>query len=138
AVARLYERYAELLPDGPARARAAATARVVMGRISVTGTMPSPFDLDRYAATCAPAVEAVDHRVLGTWTASGVQAVREHVRSLLDVADRITRRVHAILDLRPDAFLLHQTNVGIARAGGGVWERSFLWLLTFGPDGRVT
>src|SRR5262249_4917313 len=29
AVARLYERYAELLPDGPARARAAATARSV-------------------------------------------------------------------------------------------------------------
>ncbi|MGH9670631.1 MAG: hypothetical protein ACRD3A_11035, partial [Terriglobales bacterium] len=29
AVARLYERYADLLPDGPARARAAATARSV-------------------------------------------------------------------------------------------------------------
>src|SRR5262249_55453989 len=36
AIARLYERYADLLPDGPERARAAATARsvaVVMGPI---------------------------------------------------------------------------------------------------------
>src|SRR5262249_49406810 len=36
AVARLYERYADLLPDGPARVRAAATARSVaaMGPLS--------------------------------------------------------------------------------------------------------
>src|SRR5262249_44987194 len=37
AVARLYERYAELLPNGPARERAAATARSVaawLGRVS--------------------------------------------------------------------------------------------------------
>ena len=45
AVARLYERYAELLPDGPARVRAAATARSV-------ATMLGPPDLraDRHGA----------------------------------------------------------------------------------------
>ena len=40
AVARLYERYAELLPDGPARARAAATARSVAAVVA-------PVDLDQ-------------------------------------------------------------------------------------------
>src|SRR5262249_20126193 len=39
AVVRLYERYAELLPDGPERARAAATARSV-------ATLPGPLSLD--------------------------------------------------------------------------------------------
>src|SRR5262249_58259028 len=57
AIARLYERYAELLPDGPERDRAAITARSV-------AAMMGPFDPDRVASTYAPAVEAVDHRIL--------------------------------------------------------------------------
>src|SRR5262249_62212201 len=47
AVVRLYERYAELLPEGPARDRAAATARSVAGAFG-------PPDLDRYAAMLSP------------------------------------------------------------------------------------
>src|SRR5262249_42785558 len=50
AVVRLYERYAELLPDGPARARAAATARSV-------AAYSGPFDADRFAAAYAPDIE---------------------------------------------------------------------------------
>src|SRR5262249_18078068 len=49
AVARFYQRYAEILPDGPARTRAAATAG------SVTA-MTGPFDLDRYATAMAPSL----------------------------------------------------------------------------------
>ncbi len=70
AVARLYERYAELLPDGPARDRAAATARSVA---AVRGTArprslrhgvrarhrgrrpPDPGDLVRARSGSAPA-----------------------------------------------------------------------------------
>src|SRR5262249_53203172 len=44
AVVRLYERYAELLPEGPQRARAATTARSVAAGFG-------PPDLDRYAAS---------------------------------------------------------------------------------------
>jgi ketosteroid isomerase-like protein len=54
----LYERYAELLPDGPARAQATATARAV-------ATVPGPMSLDRYAAIIGPDVEFVDHRPVG-------------------------------------------------------------------------
>src|SRR5262249_54985332 len=57
AIVRLYERYAELLPEGPARARAAATAR------SVALTLRRDFD--SYADTFAPAIAVVDHRTLG-------------------------------------------------------------------------
>src|SRR5262249_18720845 len=45
AVVRLYERYAELLPDGPERARAAATARSVAA-LPLVG----PHDVDHFDA----------------------------------------------------------------------------------------
>src|SRR5262249_57885460 len=48
AVARLYERYAELLPDGPARTRAAATARSV-------AALFGPPDFDRFPTAGRPA-----------------------------------------------------------------------------------
>jgi len=57
AVVRLYERYAELLPDGPERTRAAATARSFSGIAA--------FEVGRWAAAVAPAIEVVDHRTLG-------------------------------------------------------------------------
>src|SRR5207244_7281044 len=75
AVVRLYERYADLLPDGPERARAAATARSV-------APLRGPFDPDRYASAFAPAVESVDHRILGTWSARGAEALLQHYRSV--------------------------------------------------------
>ena len=56
AMARLYERYADLLLDGPARVRAAATARSV-------ATMLGPFD-PRMGDAFASSVEFVDHRAL--------------------------------------------------------------------------
>src|SRR5262249_2847558 len=59
AIDRLYERYAELLPEGPARDRATATARSV--------ALQYPVDLDRYAASWSPAVELLAHPPLATW-----------------------------------------------------------------------
>src|SRR5262249_59675677 len=50
AVVRLYERYADLLPDGPARARAAATAR------SIAPTIHGPLDPDPEPTASAPAI----------------------------------------------------------------------------------
>ena len=76
AIARLYERYADLVPDGPARIRAAATARSVA---AVLG----PHDPDRYAAAFAPTIEVVDHRTLGTWSARGAEAVLQNERGWL-------------------------------------------------------
>src|SRR5262249_39684347 len=47
AIARLYARHADLLPDGPARVRAAVTARSVEGLLD-------PFNIDRIAGALHP------------------------------------------------------------------------------------
>src|SRR5262249_32939770 len=77
AVVRLYDRYAELRPEGPAHPRAAATARSV--------ALHRPVDLARYAASLSPAVELVDHRTLGTWSARGAEELLRHWSSAFDL-----------------------------------------------------
>jgi len=131
AVARLYARYAELLPDAASRARAAGTAR------TLTAMMTGPYDPERSAAPLTPDIESVDHRTLGTWSARGVRAVRANFRSLLEVADDIVMSVDELLALRSDALLTRWTHSGTDRASGGVYERPFLMLYVFASDGRV-
>src|SRR5262249_41626825 len=107
AYVRLYERYAELLPDRPPRARAAAPARA---RAAATARSVAlslrPFDLDRLAETFAPGIEVVDHRILGSWSARGAEEFLRHWRSWLDLADDHAVRDDDILALEPDAFLV--------------------------------
>jgi hypothetical protein len=131
AIARLYERYAELLPAGPARTRAAVTARYFA---AATG----PIDLDRYAAALAPAIEAVDHRILGTWSARGAEALLEGIRSVFAVAIDPANRDDEVLRLQPDACLVRGTHYGTDRASGGAYEQQFLALYIFGRDGLLT
>src|SRR5262249_13316503 len=131
AVARLYERYAELLPDGPARARAAATARSV-------AAMEGPLDLDRSAASLDSSIESIDHRTLGTWSSRGAEAFLQNLRAWPEVAESVTLRIDDVLAVRPDTFLGRWTNFGTARVGGGTFERPYLKLVRFGADGRLT
>src|SRR5262249_48830118 len=131
AVARLYERYSELLPDGPERARAAATARVAA---AVLG----PFDLDRFATCFAPEIVQVDRRTLGLPPVHGKEAVLRLLGTILEVADDVTNRIEDVLALRTDAILVRNTNAGIDRVGGGAYERPFLWLGIFGAGGLLT
>src|SRR5262249_10183859 len=42
-----------------------------------------------------------------------------------------------VLGLRSDALLVHLMNTGTQRSGGGDYERPFLILWAFGPDGLV-
>ena len=130
AVARLYERYAELLPDGLARERAAATARSVAALLG-------PFDLARYAPALAPAIGFVDHRFIGLEPTRGSEAYLRLLRALLEIADGITTRVDDVVDLRSDALLVRWANLGTERAGGGAYERQFLRLFVFGADGLL-
>src|SRR5262249_45728007 len=125
AIVRLYERYAEVLPDGPARTRAAATARTAAALVG-------PWDLDRCAAVAAPGVEFVDHRVLGFGSARGAERLLRGLRTMLEVADDVTNRVDDVLALGPEACVLRMTNFGTERAGGGDWETPFLGLWVFG------
>src|SRR5262249_46181296 len=125
AVARLYERYAEMLPDGPARTRAAAIAR------------SAALALQLDAEALAPGIEVVDHRILGTWSARGAEEVLRHTRALLDLAD-VALRDDDILALRPDAFLVSRIFCGSDRASGGTYEGGLLALCAFGTDGLLT
>ncbi|TML91564.1 MAG: nuclear transport factor 2 family protein, partial [Actinobacteria bacterium] len=122
-------RYADLLPDGPARARAAATARSVAVFVS-----PDPDSLD---AIIAPDGEYVDHRPLGFPTLRGAEAIRRWIHSLFEAADDLVFRLDDVLGLSSDAFLVRMTNLGTDRASGGTFERRFIALIVFGVDGLV-
>ena len=129
AVARLYERHAELLPEGPERERAAATARAAAAWLG-------PLDPERNAAAYAADLEAVDHRVLGTWSARGAAAVLRNFRSLSEVARDIVM-TDELLALGPQATLVRRTHRGTELASGGAYEREFLMLHVYGPEGLV-
>ena len=132
AVARLYERYADLLPDGPAREHAAATARSV-------AVLLGPVDPDRYAAALAPAVEFVDHRrPVGFGSARGAEAVLQGLRTGLSLVIDPIYRVDDLLGLRSDAALLRSTASGTDRASGGAYENHYFQVWTFGADGLAT
>ena len=129
ATAALYERYAASLPDGPARARAMTTARFF-------AVLVGPPDLDAWLANSSPAVELVDHRILGVGSLRGADATHEYFRAMFEL-ECFTLRFDDILQAQPDAILIHITTVGTARTGGGAYERSVLHLLDFGSDGRL-
>ncbi len=131
AVVRLYERHADLLPEGPERTRATAIARSfasLSGRISVA----------RYTSALAPEFELDDHRILGTSAASRADEAVRDMRSWLELTDDLVMHDDEILDLRADAILVQRRSSGIARDGGGAFERAFLVLIVFGVDGLVS
>ncbi|HSJ98030.1 MAG TPA: nuclear transport factor 2 family protein, partial [Myxococcota bacterium] len=131
ALARLYERYAELLPDGPERTRAAATARSVAALLG-------PPDPDRYAGALAPDVEYLDdRRVVGMGSAHGAPTFLRGYRTLLETARGFATRTDDVLAARPDALLVHGVNFGADRVGGGAYETHLLQLWRFGADGRL-
>jgi class 3 adenylate cyclase len=131
AVAHLYERYAELLPEGPARARAAAIARSVAAALG-------PYEIGRYAEGFAPDIRYEDRRTLGLGSARGAEAVLRVLGTMLEVADGVANRIDDVLGLRAGALLSRWTNFGTGRVGGGAYERQFLWLGVFGADGLLT
>src|SRR5262249_62143663 len=96
------------------------------------------FERDHGAAAVAPAIEVVDHRTLGTWSARGAEPFLEHLRAMLGLADDAATRDHDVLALQPDALLVRRTHFGTARVGGGAYERLFLLLHVFAADGLVT
>ncbi|HEV7732044.1 MAG TPA: nuclear transport factor 2 family protein [Candidatus Binatia bacterium] len=130
AVASLYGRYAERLPDGPACARAHATAAAI-------GAMVAPPDLDRYATALAPWVEFADHRTVGFSPGRGATKLLRGFRSLLELATDVATRVDEVVRLEPDAILLRWTTSGTDRGGGGAFESQFLLLWVFGSDGLI-
>ncbi|HVN84362.1 MAG TPA: nuclear transport factor 2 family protein [Candidatus Binatia bacterium] len=131
AVTRLYERYAELLPEGAERARAAATAR------SVQVVAPGSIDLDGYTEVFRSDVAIVDHRVLGLGSSIGPQMLFRSMAAAREVGDQLMSRPQDVLALTHDALLLRWLASGVGRESGGAFEWAFLRLFIFDPDGRV-
>jgi SnoaL-like domain len=131
AVARLYTRHAELLPEGPGRARAAAIARSV-------STVLGPPDPDHVRPALALDVRYADHRVLGWGPARGVVAFVRALRTLRDALPEVEAHTIEVLALRADALLVRRTVAGELRAAGDRYRRRPLVLWAFGADGRVT
>ncbi len=130
AISRLYERYAELLPEGPARTSAAATAR------SVAAMLTASTDQD-FEASVAPTFEAVDHRLVGHESVPA-EALQRGFAATSELEDERRFRVDDVLGLRGDAFLRRTTHSGIVRASGGPFERTVWALTVFRADGRIT
>src|SRR5262249_47797142 len=127
AVARLYERYAELLPDGPERLRSAAIARSVATLLGPPDHWPFTRD-----------AEAWDHRTVGFGSLRGADAVERAIRALMELSDDFHTRIDDVLDLRTDALIVRWTTSGTLRASGGTFERPVRMLWLFGVDGRVS
>jgi hypothetical protein len=130
AVARLYGRHAELLPEGPERVRAAGTARTV-------AAMAGPADLDRWVPIFAPAIEFNDPRNVGLGAVSGSEALVRGIRALFELSDDFRTCLDDVFALRPDALLVRWKHCGTDRASGGPFERNLCHLWTFGADGRL-
>ena len=133
AIARLYQRHAELLPEGPERERAVATARSVRALVG-----PKFMTVETASTVLARDIEGVDHRrVVGLGSAKGAEQVLNVVRSMWAITGDLTLRVDDVPRLRPDALLIDQTSIGTDRVGGGRFERRLLNLWIFDADGRV-
>jgi hypothetical protein len=132
ATARLYARYAELLPDGPARARAAATARTVAASFEVLESASA-------RAIFAPAIEVRDNRRLASLGPSRGRPdeVLRYIDVIHELGDRLVFRIDEILDLRSDAYLLRRNFSGVGRESGGAFDSDAIVLWTFKDDGRA-
>src|SRR5262249_12186457 len=124
ATVRLYERHAELLPEGPECESAASIARFIaaLGRMDGEG-IARALELD---------VEAGDRRRLGLMpTLRGANAFMHGIRIRDVLAADVTYRIDDILALRPDAILSQQATLGTIRASGGAYENPSLALYVF-------
>src|SRR5439155_24775161 len=123
---------AELLPDGPARDRAAPTARAI-----ATALMRGPLDLEWWATAFSPSLEHVDRRKLALWSSRGADAFLGAIRTMVDLSERFENRVDDVVALRSDALLARITTLGTDRASGGAYEMPFLAVVVMGADGLV-
>ncbi|HEY2775371.1 MAG TPA: adenylate/guanylate cyclase domain-containing protein [Candidatus Binatia bacterium] len=129
AIVCLYERYAELQPDGPARNRAAQVARSV-------AAYDGPFNPDRLASELSPGFRFIDHRPLATWSARDPNEFVKHWRLQRDLAPDVAQRFEDVLACTLDALLVRVTAFGTGRDSGGAFENRTCCVLTFAPDGR--
>ena len=137
AIVRLYERYADPLPEGAARTRAQSTARTVA--VVAPGGLhrDGRFDLDAYEAVFRPDVEVVDHKLVSGGATRGTQTQFRLMAATAEVGEQVASTCQDVLALTPDGLLLRWLVTGVGREGGGAFEWAFLRLFVFDRDGRV-
>jgi class 3 adenylate cyclase/ketosteroid isomerase-like protein/tetratricopeptide (TPR) repeat protein len=131
AIACLYARYAERLPQGPARARASGAARAAAAML----TRSAQYRPEDGMVTD---FEVVDHRTVGIGTVRGADTVSRSISAWKELSDEWGFRVDDVLALSVDGLLRRTTTFGTVRESGGEFETSAIALSVFGPDGRVT
>ena len=132
ALARMYERYAELSPPGPERERAHGTARTVASL-----PLSRDPDVDQLALSFSEDIEFVDERPAGPGTLRGSEAVLRSVRAIVELSEGFTARTEEVLAASPDALLVRNVTSGIVRASGGAFERPVLTLVSFDSAGLL-
>ncbi|MBI3781909.1 MAG: nuclear transport factor 2 family protein [Deltaproteobacteria bacterium] len=131
ALVRLYARFAELLPEGAQRARAAGIARSL-------GAWNGRVDLDRLRAAVDPSYRNIDHRVFGTWSTGDAAETLRHYRLQLDLAPDFAGRYDEVFAANARALVARMTFFGTARDSGGPFENQLCALIRFGADGSMT
>ncbi len=127
AVARLYERCAELLSDGPARDCATTTAYAVAYMVTQSRD-------HRGEDVMAPDLQAVDHRTVGHELVGQYSSRWEE--SWGELAGELTFHIDEVLALSSQGLLRRTNASGLWRATGGAFETSSYAVSVFGPDGR--
>jgi len=131
AIACLYERYAESLPEGRELTRVREVARSLSTPLGL-------IDADRVASAAAASFECVDHRTLGAWSARSRDEWVTHWRWQVDLTMGLAMRDDDVLALDSSALLCRQTHFGTSRETGGAFENVVLVLSRFGDDGFTT
>src|SRR5205085_4220994 len=130
AMVRLFELYAESLPEGHERTR---IKRMASGMSVFQGAL----DAERVAACATPAFVMIDHRPLGLWTANSRDEWLEHFRVQNALAADWTLRDIDILALTADGILTRETFWGTERSAGGAFENVMLMVTLYGADGLL-
>jgi class 3 adenylate cyclase len=131
AIARLYECYAQRLPEGPERNRASEIAKTVAAGAQ---SLDHP---DQGGKRVAASAVSVDHRTLSAWSARGREEIAAQWRAQQNLADDLTVRDDEILALGPTAIAVRNTWRGVLRAGGGVFENVVICVIGYDADGLV-
>jgi hypothetical protein len=131
ALARLYERHAERLREGPARTRAAEIARSI-------ATVLGPPEPDRVRPALALDVRYADHRALGWGAAHGIVAFVRALRTLRGAMTSVESHTIEVLAARSDGLLVRRTVAGELTGSGDRYRRRPIVLWCFGADGRVS
>ncbi len=127
AIGRLYERYAQALPDGPERKTALA--------ISTLCTFGQSWDLELISAHLAADIQYVDNRHAGMGELDRDTLLNALRVMKEELTDNLQARAEDVLRILPNALLFHYSDSGTDKRSGGEFERHSWELWVFSDEG---